>query len=318
MRFVFARLRSLVTGLERSRESVFGGVAALFDRPTIDDGLWDELEERLIAGDVGVDLVEDLVGRVRDQVRAEGIREGVAAQGILKREMVRVLRRRETEPPVHGGLRVRPGLLTVILVVGVNGAGKTTSIAKLAHYLKGMGRRVVIAAADTFRAAAIEQLKLWGERAQVPVIAHADGADPGAVVFDAWQHARAVQADILLIDTAGRLHTRFNLMEELRKVRRVLEKHDAAAPHEVLLVLDATIGQNALAQAREFQKIVGVTGLILAKLDSSARGGAIFAIAEDLGLPIRFVGTGERIEALEVFDPEEFVEGLFLKAERAA
>lgn len=315
---MFSRFRSLVTSLQKSREAVFGGVSDLFDRPTIDDSLWDELEELLIYGDVGLETSEELVGRVRERVRAEGIREPARAREILQNEMVRLLRRDESVGRVHGGLRLMPGYLTVVLVVGVNGAGKTTSIAKLAQYLKDSGRRVVVAAGDTFRAAAIDQLKIWGERADVPVIAHNPGADPAAVVYDAWQHSSATRADVLLVDTAGRLHTKFNLMEELKKVRRTLQKLDERAPHEVLLVLDATTGQNAIIQAREFQNTVEVTGIILTKLDGTAKGGMVFAISEQLKLPIRFAGTGEKIEDIAVFEPDEFVRGLFTRTGAAA
>jgi fused signal recognition particle receptor len=308
---VFNRFKTLVSSLAKSRESVFGDVNELFDRKTIDDSLWEELEMLLIQGDVGLDISEDLVKRVRERVRAEGITDPARAREVLQQEMVRLFRTMESFGKVHGGMRLLPGYLTVILIVGVNGAGKTTSIAKLSQYLKESGRRVVVAAGDTFRAAAIDQLKIWGDRAGVPVIASAPNADPAAVVYDAWQHATAQRADVLIVDTAGRLHTKFNLMEELKKVGRTLQKLDPNAPHEVLLVLDATTGQNAIVQAREFQNAVGVTGIVLAKLDGSAKGGMAFAIAEELKLPIRFVGTGEKIEDIDTFDPDQFVRGLF-------
>jgi fused signal recognition particle receptor len=312
------RFRGLVSSLTKTRESVFSNVSDVFERKTIDDALWEELEELLIAGDVGLDTTEALVGATRDRVRAEGITEPARAREVLQQEMVRLLRRHDSVGRVHGGLRLLPGLLTVILVVGVNGAGKTTSIGKLAQYLKDSGRRVVLAAADTFRAAAIEQLQMWGERAGVPVIAQAPGGDPAAVVYDAWQHASATRADVLIVDTAGRLHTKFNLMEELKKVRRVLERQDEKAPHDVLLVLDATTGQNAIIQAREFTKTAGVTGIILTKLDGTSKGGMAFAIAEELKLPIRFVATGEKIEDAAPFDADEFVRGLFERTPAAA
>lgn len=308
---MFSRFRNLVSGLTKSRDQVFGEVDQLFERKVVDDSLWDDLEELLITGDVGLDTSEELVRQVRDRVKREAITDPPRAREVLQQEMVRLLRRHETAGRVHGGMRLLPGYLTVILVVGVNGAGKTTNIAKLSKYLKESGRRVVIAAADTFRAAAIDQIKTWGERVGLPVIAHHPGADPGAVVFDAYQHAKATGADILIVDTAGRLHTKFNLMEELAKVRRVLQRLDEKAPHEVLLVLDATTGQNAIIQAREFQKISGVTGIILAKLDGTAKGGMAFAISEELKLPIRFVGTGENVDDIDTFDPEDFVRGLF-------
>ena len=308
---MFNRFRGLVSSLTKTRESVFTDVSEVFERKVIDDDLWEELEELLIAGDVGLETAEVLVGAVRDRVRAEKITEPARAREVLQQEMVRLLRRHDSVGRVHGGLRMLPGLLTVILIVGVNGAGKTTSIGKLAAYLKESGRRVVLAAGDTFRAAAIEQLQMWGERAGVPVIAQAPGGDPAAVVYDAWQHASATRADVLIVDTAGRLHTKFNLMEELRKVRRVLERQDDKAPHEVLLVLDATTGQNAIIQAREFTKVAGVTGIILTKLDGTSKGGMAFAIAEELKLPIKFVATGEKIEDAAPFEADEFVRGLF-------
>jgi fused signal recognition particle receptor len=202
-------------------------------------------------------------------------------------------------------------ILTVILVVGVNGSGKTTTIAKLAIYYQKKGYKVILAAADTFRAAAIDQLKIWGDRAGTPVIAHQPDADPGAVVFDAIKSGLARKADIVIIDTAGRLHTKFNLMKELEKLRSIAGKQVHAAPHETLLVLDATTGQNALSQARHFRDSVKITGVVLTKLDGTAKGGVVFAIGKELGVPVRFVGTGESLEDLAPFDPEAFVEGLF-------
>jgi fused signal recognition particle receptor len=314
---MFSRFRNLVSGLSKSREQVFGEVDQLFERQVIDDSLWEELTELLIYGDVGLETSEELVGRVRERVRSEGIKSPAEAREILQQEMVRLLRRHETAGRVHGGMRILPGYLTVVLVVGVNGAGKTTNIAKLSKYLKDTNRRVVVAAADTFRAAAIDQIKHWGERVDVPVVAHSPGADPGAVVYDAYQYAKGHGADVLIVDTAGRLHTKFNLMEELKKIKRVLERLDDKAPHEVLLVLDATTGQNAIIQAREFGNAAGVTGIVLAKLDGTAKGGMAFAIAEELKLPIRFVGTGEKVDDIDTFDPEEFVRGLFARPEAA-
>jgi len=205
----------------------------------------------------------------------------------------------------------RKRLLTVMLVVGVNGSGKTTTIAKLAKYFQGKGQQVALAAADTFRAAAIDQLKVWGERAGVSVIAHQPGADPGAVVFDSIKSSQARGASMVIIDTAGRLHTKYNLMKELEKIRGIAAKQVHEAPHETLLILDATTGQNALNQARYFKESVGVTGVVLAKLDGTAKGGVVFAIARELGVPVRFVGTGEGIEDLAEFDPQTFVDGLF-------
>jgi fused signal recognition particle receptor len=224
---------------------------------------------------------------------------------MLKDELIAAL---DSSPP--SGLS-EPRLLTVILVVGANGSGKTTSIAKLAHHCQKQGRKVILGAADTFRAAAIDQLKIWGQRSGCDVIAHQPGADPGAVVYDAIRAARSRGADLLIVDTAGRLHTKYNLMQELKKVRGVAAKQVHRAPHETLLVLDATTGQNALAQAKHFKDDVEVTGIFLAKLDGTAKGGVVFAIAKELGLPIRFVGTGEGLEDMAEFDAQAFVEGLF-------
>jgi fused signal recognition particle receptor len=224
---------------------------------------------------------------------------------MLKEELVATL---DSGPPSRIN---EPRLLTVVLVVGTNGSGKTTSIAKLAHNYQEQGRKVVLAAADTFRAAAIDQLKIWGQRTGCTVIAHQPGADPGAVVYDAIRAARSREADMLIVDTAGRLHTKYNLMQELKKVRGVAAKQVHDAPHETILVLDATTGQNALAQAKHFKDDVGVTGIFLAKLDGTAKGGVVFAIAEELGLPIRFVGTGEGMVDMAEFEAEAFVEGLF-------
>jgi fused signal recognition particle receptor len=249
------------------------------------------------------------VERLRERVDTSHVRDANKAQQILREEMVAALRPKNGD----GRLNLAPGRLNVVLVVGVNGTGKTTTIAKLSRHLQGQGRRVALAAGDTFRAAAIDQLKIWGERAGVPVIAHQPGGDPGAVVFDAMQAAPARGADTLIVDTAGRIHTKFNLMEELKKVRRVVTKIDPEAPHEVLLVLDATTGQNALSQARHFTEAVNVTGLVIAKLDGTAKGGIVFAIAHELGIPIKFVGTGEHLDDLAEFDPEDFVNALLKK-----
>jgi len=303
---MFDRLRRLDESVRRTRDSFFNKVTQAFDRRTIDQSLWDELEELLVQADVGIATTERLIDNLKRRVKAEHVHEAEQAKRILKEEMVRLL-------GVAGeghGLELRPHRRNVVLVVGVNGTGKTTSIAKLARYLQQGGHRVVLAAADTFRAAAIDQLRIWGERAGVPVIAHQPGADPGAVVYDALQAAGARGGDVIIVDTAGRLHTKFNLMEELKKIRRVLAKQDATAPHEVLLVLDATTGQNAISQARSFMDAVGVTGVVLAKLDGTAKGGVVFAIADELHLPIKFIGTGEKLEDLAEFEPAAFVDAL--------
>ena len=294
--------------LTRTRNSVFSQITGLFGGSEIDDELWDDLEALLIQADVGVETTTDLIETVRRRVVEEGITKPVDAQVILKEEMQNLL-------DGYGPSDVdRTRILTVILVVGVNGSGKTTTIAKLAYYYKQQGKRVVLAAADTFRAAAIDQLKIWGERAGCPVIAHQPDADPGAVVFDAIKSALARKADIVIIDTAGRLHTKYNLMKELEKLKSIAQKQVHAAPHETLLVLDASTGQNALVQAKYFKESVAITGVVLSKLDGTAKGGVVFAIGKELGVPVRFVGVGEQLEDLMPFDSELFVEGLFDQA----
>lgn len=301
---MFDRFRRIGQSVKKTREAVFGQVADVFDRRVVDETLWEELEELLIQADVGVPTAEYIIAETRERVRERRIRDGGAARDAFKSVLVDVLNESE------GDLHLEPGHLTTILVVGVNGVGKTTSIAKLANNWQREGKRVVIAAADTFRAAAIDQLEIWGNRAGVPVVSHQHGSDPGAVVFDAWQAAKARNADILLVDTAGRLHTKFNLMEELRKISRVLAKQDPNAPEAILLVVDATTGQNAVTQAREFQKTVDVTGLVVTKLDGTAKGGSVFPIVRELKTPILYVGTGEKIDDLEPFDAKEFVDEL--------
>ena len=276
----------------------------LFDHPAAGEEIWEELEELLVSADVGVNTTAKLIEKVRERVAKEKIGDASMVRAALQSEMVDILSIPSQE--VSDSL-VLP---RVVLIVGVNGGGKTTSIAKLAYKLKDEGKSVILVAADTFRAAAIDQLKRWGERVGVDVIAHQPGADPGAVVFDALQAARSRQVEEVIIDTAGRLHTRFNLMEELKKVRRVAAKIDTASPHEVILVLDATTGQNGLAQARYFTDAVGVTGIFLAKLDGTAKGGIVLAICDELQIPIKFVGVGERLEDMVPFDAESFVEAL--------
>lgn len=297
--------KKLSDSLTKTRRGFFGQVMQLFGADDITEETWEELEALLIQADVGVETTVNLIERLRERVEKEHIHRASQVREILRQELLALLPGEVT----RNDLTAR--LLTVILIVGVNGSGKTTSIAKLTRYYRQMGKRVVLAAADTFRAAAIDQLKLWGQRAGVDVIAHAPGADPGAVVYDAIQAAQARNADILIVDTAGRLHTKFNLMQELKKVRGIMQKNIHRAPHETWLVLDATTGQNALMQARKFKEDIDVTGLIIAKLDSTAKGGIVFAIAKELGLPIRFVATGEGIDDLAEFDAEAFVEGLF-------
>ncbi len=277
----------------------------LFDRPTIGDEVWVELEELLIAADVGINTTEKLIGKVKERVSSERINQGQLVRVALKVEMTNLLKSTPQET-----LDVQPQP-RVTLVVGVNGSGKTTSIAKLAYALKNKGRHVMLAAADTFRAAAIDQLKLWGERLGVDVIANQMGADPGAVVFDTLQAASSRGVGEVIIDTAGRLHTKSNLMEELKKIKRVAAKADASAPHEVILVLDATTGQNGLSQARHFAEAVGINSIFLAKLDGTARGGIVLAICDELKIPIQFIGVGEKVEDMLPFNAEDFVEALF-------
>jgi len=290
--------------LKRSRDTWFNRAMRLFERTAIDEAVWAEFEELLISADVGIATTEKLIEQVKQRVKEEGIGEGSLVQEALKKEMVSILDINIQE--VHDN----PAPPKVTLVLGVNGSGKTTSIAKLAYGLKQQGKDVILAAADTFRAAAIDQLKRWGERVGADVIANQSGADPGAVVFDALQAAKSRQVPEVIIDTAGRLHTKFNLMEELKKIKRVAAKLDAAAPHEVILVLDATTGQNGLAQAKHFTEAIGVTSIFLAKLDGTAKGGIVLAICDQLKIPVRFIGTGEKLEDLAPFDAESFVEAL--------
>ena len=294
----------------RTRRGVLGRLGGVFRRSSIDDDLWDELEEILIGADVGVSTTMSLLERVRTRVSDEGIREPQGARETLQAEMVALLQR-PAERGVLWGESESPAAPHVVLVVGVNGAGKTTSIAKLAHAYKREGKSVVLGAADTFRAAAIEQLQIWGERIDVPVIAHQSGGDPGAVAYDTVSAAGARGSDVAIIDTAGRLQTKKNLMAELSKIRRVMAGRQEGAPHEVLLVLDATTGQNGLTQARVFGEATEVTAICLAKLDGTSKGGVVFAIADELGVPVRFIGTGESMEDLAPFDAEAFVGALF-------
>jgi fused signal recognition particle receptor len=306
---LFRKPKSIQESLTKTRSTFFGRLAtSLFGKGEVDEAFWEQLEESLIVADVGVDLTLDVVGRVRQRAEARAMRKASDVEGLLKQELAQILT--ENQRPYLPGAR----RLSVVLVVGVNGSGKTTSIAKLADWHKERGDNVLLGAADTFRAAAIDQLKVWSERIGVEVIAHQPGSDPGAVVFDTIQAAQARNASVVIIDTAGRLHTKHNLMTELQKVCGVASKLVHQAPHETLLVIDANTGQNGLTQARVFHEAVGVTGIVLAKLDSSAKGGIVFSIAHDLKLPIHFVGTGETVEDLAPFDPQAFVEGLFASA----
>ena len=305
---MFDLFKKTELGVKRSRETWFGKIANIFDRSSLGDEVWADLEELLVSADVGVETTNKLLNKVKQRVKAEKLTDVSRAKDVLKDEMVSLLAVRQRKNSSAGA---NPESPVVILVVGVNGSGKTTSIAKLAYGLTSQGKRAILAAADTFRAAAIEQLKHWGEKVGAEVIAHQPGGDPGAVAYDAVQAGYSRHAQAVIIDTAGRLHTKSSLMEELKKIRRVVAKHDASAPHRVLLVMDATTGQNGLAQAKHFTEAVDVTDIFLAKLDGTARGGIVFAICDQLNIPISYIGTGERLEDMATFDAEVFVNAIF-------
>jgi fused signal recognition particle receptor len=298
----------LEQSLEKTRRGVFSEITRLFERGALDDDLYEELEMLLIQADVGWDVSQKLVSDLQDRVRQGNVTDPLLAREILREEMIALLEGASRNRKVK---ILQRGVPFVIMVVGVNGVGKTTSIAKLAAYHKGFGRNVLIAAGDTFRAAAIDQLKIWGERVGVPVIAHEQGADPGAIVFDAMQAAHARGVDVLIIDTAGRLHTKHNLMAELTKLRRIMQKTVPEAPQETILVIDATTGQNGLVQAKQFSDAVEISDILIAKLDGTAKGGIAFSVAKELGTPISYVGTGERVTDLAEFRPDTYVDSLF-------
>ena len=302
---LFRRPQQLKASLTKTRASFLTRLTSLVAKNEVNEEFWSGLEETLIGADVGVDTTVELVDKLRARAEKEGVREATRVEEMLKAELLTLLEIPNPQSPIP---IASP---RVVLVVGVNGSGKTTSIAKLTQYYKAQDKKVILAAADTFRAAAIDQLKIWGQRVGVDVVAHQPGADPGAVAFDAWQAANARHVDCLIVDTAGRLQTKFNLMKELEKIARVLQKNDPTAPHETFLVLDAVTGQNGLQQARGFKKATPLTGLILTKLDGTAKGGIVFAIAKELQVPIKFIGTGEAIDDFAEFDAKEFVEGLF-------
>lgn len=307
---LFARLRR---GLGKTSDNLVDGLGSLFlGKKEIDAELLEELESRLLMADVGVDATVDIIEALTRRVSRKELTHPEALQAALAEELHGLLQ------PCEQPLNLEAGKPYVILMVGVNGVGKTTTIGKLARRFMADGKSVMLAAGDTFRAAAVEQLQVWGERNDVPVIAQHTGADSASVIFDALQAAQARGTDVLIADTAGRLHNKDNLMEELKKVVRVMSKLDDAAPHEVMLVLDAGTGQNALAQAENFQQWVGVTGLSLTKLDGTAKGGVIFAIAKKLGLPIRFIGVGEAAEDLRPFEAKPFIDALFARDDAAA
>jgi fused signal recognition particle receptor len=301
---LFTRLKE---GLKRTRSGLTEGLGNLvLGKKTIDDELLEDLETLLLTADVGIEATTTLINELTRQVSRNELKDAEALLQSLQAHMASMLMR--SEQPLQIDTSKQP---YVILMVGINGAGKTTTIGKLARRFQQEGHSVMLAAGDTFRAAAVEQLQTWGERNDIPVIAQHSGADSASVIFDAVQSAKARGIDVLIADTAGRLHTQDNLMEELKKVKRVIQKLDGEAPHEVMLVLDAGTGQNALVQAKQFQAAVGVSGITLTKLDGTAKGGIIFAIAHQLGLPIRFIGVGEGIEDLRPFEAEAFVKALF-------
>lgn len=305
----FARLKQ---GLSKTSASIGEGMASLFlGKKVIDDELLEDIETRLLTADVGVEATAVIIQSLTQKVARKQLTDADALYKSLQAELAAMLK------PVEAPLVITPKKPFVILVVGVNGAGKTTTIGKLAKKLQSEGKKVMLAAGDTFRAAAVEQLQVWGERNKIPVIAQHTGADSASVIFDAVQAAKARNIDVLIADTAGRLHTKDNLMEELKKVRRVIGKLDGEAPHEVLLVLDAGTGQNAISQAKQFNQTVQLTGLALTKLDGTAKGGVIFALAKQFGLPIRYIGVGEGIDDLRTFEAEPFVQALFAERERS-
>jgi fused signal recognition particle receptor len=299
----FGRLKQ---GLSRSSTKLTEGFADLvLGRKTIDDDLLEELETQLLSADLGIEATQTIINDLTQRVARKQLNDPEALFAAMHADMVDIL------TPVSRPLQIPSSTSPfVILMVGINGVGKTTTIGKLAKQFQLQGKKVMLAAGDTFRAAAVEQLQVWGERNQIPVIAQQNGADSASVIFDALQAAKARQMDILIADTAGRLHTQSNLMEELKKVKRVMAKLDGNAPHEVMLVLDAGTGQNALSQAEQFHQAVGLTGITLTKLDGTAKGGIIFAIAKKIGLPIRYIGVGEKIDDLRIFEAEDFVDAL--------
>ena len=305
--FLRRRQREKTThAVAKTRKAWFGRVASLFQGARLDDDLWDQLEELLISADMGVGPTQSILDHVKQRVREENVTQSEHALDLLKQQMVDLLS--VDNAAQHMAVDLAP---LVLLVAGVNGAGKTTSIAKLVQLYKQEGRSVLLGAADTFRAAGIEQLQVWGRRLEIDVVAHGPGADPGAVAFDTLEAAKARGVEVVIIDTAGRLHTKTNLMEELKKVHRIVSRQGAETTHRVLLVLDATTGQNGLFQARAFTDALHCDGVFLAKLDGTAKGGIVVAIADELKLPVLYVGTGEQLEDVAVFDPKEFVDALF-------
>ena len=302
--------KKLKDGLKKTRESVVGQIDSMLQAFTvIDDELFDELEELLVMGDVGVETANKICGMLRVRVREKGITKPAKIMDEIAEISAEIL----SEGGNEMVLNTRP---SIILVIGVNGVGKTTSIGKIANYYVQQGKKVTLAAADTFRAAAIDQLKIWAERSGADIVAQGEGSDPAAVVFDAISSAKAKGTDVIIVDTAGRLHNKKHLMDELAKIRRVIDRELPDADKEALLVLDATTGQNAVNQAAEFAKATGITGIVLTKLDGTAKGGVVLAIKDTLGIPVKFIGVGEKVDDLQPFDPEEFSRALFVKEEQ--
>ena len=296
-------------GLKKTRESISSQISGMLHSFTkIDEELFEELEELLVMGDVGVTTAGHICDTLRRRVKEEGVKDPNAIMGLLQETVAEMIRGGE-----ELNISTRP---SIILVIGVNGAGKTTTIGKLASRLKGEGKQVILGAADTFRAAAIEQLEVWSPRAGVPMIKHAEGSDPAAVVFDTIAAAKARGSDVIICDTAGRLHNKKNLMDELAKINRIIDRELPDCDKEVLLVLDATTGQNGVNQAREFSAAAGITGIVLTKLDGTAKGGVVLAIREELGLPVKFIGVGEEVDDLQPFDADDFARALFERDDR--
>lgn len=313
-RAMFDRLKRFDFGLRRTREAVFGRVAQVFDRRAIDDAFWDELEETLIGADLSVGSTEELVLRLRNRIKEEQITEVGKAKEVLKEEMVGMLTEVEEDDEVpfeRFPSRLEDGRPFVLLIVGVNGTGKTTTIAKLAKRFKERRLNVVLGAADTFRAAAIDQIKVWGDRIGVEVIAHKMNAAPSGVAYDAVAAGKARNADVVIVDTAGRLQNKSHLMKELESIEKSIKKVDPTAPHQSLLIVDATTGQNGILQTEAFAAASNIDGIVLTKLDGTAKGGIAFTIANELGLPIRYIGTGEKVDDIADFDAAEYVRQLF-------
>lgn len=303
---------SITSGLKKTRDSLSSGLGNLFlGKKVIDQDLLEEIETQLIMADVGIEVSQKIIKELTLKVSRKELDDSQALFSSLKQQLLEIL---TFNNATFLATTAHPA---VVLVIGVNGTGKTTTIGKLAHTFQDQNKKVLLAAGDTFRAAAIEQLQVWGDRNNIPVIAQHSGADSASVIFDAYQAAKARDFDLLIADTAGRLHTQQHLMEELKKIKRVLTKIEASAPHEVLLVLDATTGQNALRQAEQFNEALGVTGIVITKLDGTAKGGIVFAIAQKMKLPIYYVGVGEKIEDLLPFNPTEFVDALFEQGDPA-